>query len=776
MKAPSSFASRRPPNRRASVQFLMGAVIGLMAVTIATAQTPPRVVNSAASGGALRLHWTGTAPSYAVQGTPSLTAPDWQPLLLTARTNATIPLPGGTGFFRVQALNNSGDLEISDDRRLEILDAIGRKIESLPGTNDVVESRELASFVSSHAEFIGVGVVKDTSVWARFRDGRLLFIINNRPPATDEELEQVERLISTASTAGASSSGEAALASAAVSLSRPAPHAITRAVRPTGLPESRNAVLFQATGVGLSAPAFARLAPAFRARGYQVQGGEAGLFELMAVKELGDDIGVFYIDTHGVSVEGVIPFALLTSTPVDSENHGRLRDNFARGEVAYVVTGPKIRPKRPGIVVTPKPLYCVLPPFVPAYWKFGRNSLVYVDVCDSASPDAATFIERCAEAGASVYMGWTDTVDDAWALYAAGVFLGTSMGDREHLIKTATPTRSFDWPAIASYMASRRINISPRSNAELILFADTPSANGRFGLLTPSIYSMNVDEAREELRIVGLFDSEVPATVRIEGNGVREVTVPVRPNSSTLHPWQIVCPLPAREQPTAGLVTVIQRGRASNPVPLTEWRVEARGKRWFSPGFPDLFSTVDFQLHFRADVHPSRSAPYQVPVFLGTSAAASRASTARVVEASGIYTDVNASNPNFVRTVEWSLPGPIDLPITYTGFGTVDRAFHGTLGIARDGNSDLVFTSKAANDMTVIETQISPSGRSELRYPGDPGVRIFPPGKTRLDFTTYALESGTGPAAGDSGQFGWGEASASFPPEPKTAASQAPAD
>ncbi len=313
--------------------------------------------------------------------------------------------------------------------------------------------------------------------------------------------------------------------------------------------------------------------------------------------------------------------------------------------------------------------------------------------------------------------------------------------------------RAFDLQAVKSYMNKKGFLIDQSPNfpgAVLTFFPGTSSSS--FGLLAPSIASMSVDEDKEELRIFGLFDPDAPATVRIEGGSKKEITATARiVDGST----EITCPLPASQQPSAGNVTVIQRGHKSNTVPLTEWWLKATGHKYFSIGQPQPSSTIDFNLHFRTDVHSSRTAPYQVPVFRGNSARAARDSKVTVTDASGTYHD-----PNGIRTVSWSLSGPVELPAVY-GSLQVDLGFSGLASFSSDGGIGLTFFAKANNKMTVTET----INNLQNTYPFEPGTRTFPPGKSQLDLATYTIQGGSGPAAGDSGIFTWEQASAKFAPD-----------
>jgi hypothetical protein len=68
---------------------------------ISFADQQPLVNRVSLSGNSLGLAWTGNSTSYQLQITTNLTAPDWIPVLETARTNASVPVVAKAAFFRV---------------------------------------------------------------------------------------------------------------------------------------------------------------------------------------------------------------------------------------------------------------------------------------------------------------------------------------------------------------------------------------------------------------------------------------------------------------------------------------------------------------------------------------------------------------------------------------------------------------------------------------------------------------------------------------------------
>lgn len=738
---------------------LLAGIFGQVLLGEVEAQAPPVILQTTLTNATVGLTWSGSANSYEVQSAEHLSGASWRPMLITDKNTATVPMPGPTAFFRVASATRPAT-PMDEARRFQILTNITEKITSLPGTDAAADGRALADYLATCEEFIASGVTGDGSSWARFRDGRLVLIVNNRPAASAEEVAAISALGPAGPPASMRGNREDADATSDAGASRLHANAITiRSGIPLGIPESRNAVLFRASGIGLKFDPLQSLGVALTAHGYQVQGGEAGLFDLKNVEVLEDDIGLFYIDTHGLEIPGVIPFGMLTSTWADPETDAGLKEDFARGEVAYGYLGSTIRPKNgAGIAIVPKPLYCVLPPFVGKHWKFGRNSFVYMDVCDSAGDNSAPFIQACADAGASVYAGWTAAVDDWWGTYAAKMTVGTLLGGKEMYPEISPPCRPFDRVAVKRYLHGRRVDISPKSNAELVFFDGAPAANGQFGMLAPSIFHMEVNENRGELRLVGLFDPGAPATIRIEGGGTRELVVQPRfiaDAFSTVMPTEIICPLPATQSPSAGYVTVMQRGHKSNVVPLTEYRVRGQGQKYFAVGTPDPHSMIDFQLHFRADVHRSRYTPYANPVMFGAATDAARDSSSRIVSASGTYND-----PNGIRTVTWDLPSPIPLDVYYEG--TRPGSYFAARSTYAENQFSLTIAAFARDGLTVTE-RFKDTGR-EFSYPFEPGTRTFPPGQSALNASTYTVNGGQTPAAGDSGVFNWESAEAMYAP------------
>ena len=744
------------------------------------AQGQPRITQTTRTGSVVRLEWAGPAGTYEVQTRSSLTDARWRPAFITERFKAEFNAEAGTQFYRVITPPTlKPDSAVTEAVRLRVIDAVNQKIGALKGEDDHADSQALLAYVGQHPEFNDSGVTPDSSVWARFNDGRLLLILNNRPPGVKPALADLRmptRLPDGITPIPASPSPSVDGGPREIPPPGPPEPMDIASARPTALPDSRNAVLLRATLPGIEAPILNHLVPAFGNRQYHLVGGEASLPQLKNVRNLGGDVGVFYIDSHGglavsrsittnattgdrIIVDDTV-FAVASSTAVTPATEPLYEADFRNGEVCYAVVGPKglknLRRTEGGSATFP-PFYCVLPPFVSKYWKFGRNSMVYIDTCHGGSAGASAFIEACIANGAGNYFGWSNVVDDDGAQQTTQVLFDTLLGAGQ-ILDVNPAQRSFDRWAVLEYLERSGFDTDLKYGAKLKGW-ERGDTGSDFGLLTPSIYSMNVDESKEELRIVGLFDTEAATTVRVVGaGGPLELPATVRRIASSglsLHPTEVVCHLPARQQPSAGEVTVIQRGRQSNTVPLTEWWVQATGEKYFAVGQPQPSARMTFHLHFRADVHPSRAKPYEAPLFRGASASAASDSSSRVVSASGFY-----FYPDGSGNVTWTLPKPVDLGITYVGFNQVDSAFFGSMVLSGNGNGNLTLIAKAKDAMKVTQTL----NNVQNSYQTDPGTRTFPPGQLKYNPETFRFESGSGPAASDSGVFHWEASTPTYAP------------
>ncbi|MFO1500623.1 MAG: hypothetical protein U1G07_19945 [Verrucomicrobiota bacterium] len=676
---------------------------------------------------------------------------------------------------------------VEDPRRLEILDAINRQIGSLPGTDGHADGAALVAFLLNIPEITDAGMADDTSVWAKFRDGRPLLIINNRSDAEPLALNQQSG--STAAASITASNEFALLSAAAAEPSRKVRPLVLGRIgllaTPTGLPGSLRAFLFEAHLPGLSHKTVDVLTPAFRDRKYAAFPDEASLDNFLSLTNYPGDIGVLYVDSHGgtgilqtvsmdVSTGNRVfhddPFyGVTTSTTVTEKGEKDLKSLLDRLEIGYVTMGPLII-NGPGRGTNPPPLansrYIILPQFASSYWKFSQSSFVYMDTCHSGGPAAGSFMAACSTHGAAVYAGWSAPVAVSTSFDVAREVVDLLLGGSK-IIPLNPPQRSFDLKSVVGYLSKSGDDTDPHYGARLQFYRSL-SAPTDFGMLAPSIQSMRTDERTGQLHIYGLFDPTVSATVRIEGDGTKEIeAMPSILAGLDLYPdpAEIVCPLPADQSPSAGNVTVIQRGHPSNTVPLSQWRMSGQCVRYFSAtDDTGPTATYQFDLRLRADVHSIRRAPYGISKFEGASATAAKGSTASLIAAGGIYYD-----PNGLRTVEYQLRNPGPLQLSDDAVSNTTTAFSGSIRFSPDGSIYFVVNASAIDGITVIETNKKPSGGADVfQTPFNPFTRTFDGhGKNgTMNLTSYTIENGDGSNAGDAGRTTWTTSNPTFPPKP----------
>ncbi len=745
------------PYSSGSGRWLTGMAGAWLALGSLTAQETFRITRVEPVADRLELSWEGdpALDYFEVQQWDGQFPEYWKPVFLTAQRSVSMEREGLQGLLRIAAIERPGPAApISDARRHEILDAVAEQIGALPGEDAEADAVAVAAILRSHPDLEAVSLSADGTVSARFRDGRPLVIIDNRPPADPSEYENgVDKEFF---------NGGGAAGRAGVSLAGGrSPRSVSGT---TGLPVSRRAVLFQPTGIGIDAPMLQTVVPAFNQAGYNVQGGEASLANFLAVSSVGNDIGVFYVDSHGavlnleileedVPVRHLEFFVLGTSTlstpEIDALYHSLYGDTFffeksgELGETIYVQYGSRTNK---GLKRTKSPsYYAITSEFVRKRWGFSRNSLVVFDTCYSAAAGAASFRETCYARGAALYAGWTDKVADAWAFNRTTPPLFELLLGGSHIYHTEPPQRPFNLDTVLDYLDARGLRVDQTAGfpgARFTCFAG-PAANGSFQLLNPAMLRMGVTESTDEVYVQGHFDPEAPATVRVEGGATAEI--PAKSVTKTM----VTFPLPADSSPSAGDVTIIQQERESNTIPLSEWTIDATLVKHFAPGLATPSATMEFQLRFRVDAHEFRLKPFTDPVFLDTGSLIAMGTTGRVVSASGthVYPGENQG------TLDWSLDAPVNVPFA---------DLRGTLNIAADRSVKLDASLRAGDVMTV--TQRNGSGQVVLEYKREPGTGVFPPGETSLDPSTYRIKAGSGSAAGDSGTFEWKDAEPRFPP------------
>lgn len=760
----------------ASAAFLIRSILAVALIFIAPlgivslAAVQPRMVTSKLEDAELRLKWSGDSPAYRVERSYELSsAPLWMPALSTDLTNVAIHVTGRAAFFRVVAIPEVNREPVLTARRMEILDSITRKIATLDGQDLAADNREILKFMVQIPEFEAIGIGSDSSIYARFQDGRSLSIINNRraPPLPGLQTAAESRPPSLPP----QSKSKSTVSDQAWAHS---PSSAGQIAAPLGIPSSRRAALFKATLPDLEAPILDSLVPAFTRRGYLVDGGEASLEAFMSLKNVGNDLGVLYIDSHG-GVNTVVDrekdpdtgewvetettsFTVVTSTEITPEREKLYDENWSKKELMYSTMGSVVRKDLRDRYF----YYCITPQFVSNYWSFAKNSLVYIDSCFGAHPDSETFWTACFATGAGTYLSWTNSVGDTLAFDAARLLSNDLLGGSPIFKESnGVPQRPFDFTSVRAYLGRAGLDKDPDTGAKLVAHFG-PIQNGQFSLLAPSIQSMRTDERTNQLRITGLFDAQAPTVVKIVGETTYELAATVL---SSRVATEVVCSFPAEQKPITGNVTVYQQARPSNTVPLTGWRTKGELIR-FGPGLTGTPSAhFEFEFLFRSDLHSYRRAPHESSIFPGNSAAAAAGSTCRFVGASGVFRPPDLPD----TSEEWmSTLGAFDLPLVYSiPVPSEANWFRGSAQFNLDGSLYLVAEANAKDAVTVITRHLDPVDGSEVEHRDlfSPDTRTYSPNFMNGTWNPFnsAINAGEGPTRGENGRVKWDASPALYP-------------
>ncbi|MEP6755095.1 MAG: hypothetical protein ABJA67_06320 [Chthonomonadales bacterium] len=458
---------------------------------------------------------------------------------------------------------DGGSGSLTDTQRLAVLNAVTAKFESLPGVDPDKDNQEMLRYLQGRPEFKDSGVGTDQCVWAHLTNGHLLVIINNR----------------TVDMAARSS--------------------VSRTRAAYELPKSSHVRAFWGFGQNIS-PAVFTFLPWLNSNGYEAPG-QVFDMTLETLKTVTGD-GIVYMDCHGghaVTFDNKhIVFALPTNTEVTVDNMATNRADMGDYTLSYTIARAiKERSAGRGIVVRPLLLYGITSKFVEKYMSFGANSFVFVNACDS---NDYSFRQACFLKGASVYGGWTNTIDDG-AAFLTGKYVFDRLLGGSKFIKDEPPQRPFDLASITTSMREQGIDTFTNHMGQLTNIVFTSNSSiflGNFGLLAPSIETLGVTEEVHELEIYGKFGT-IPGTVTIGGNDLA-----VKPDG--WKPDRIICSgLPDTAK---GDVVVTVGGHDSNHVPLTVWHGKVHLKVEFLDD-GDTHFNVDWDLKFRGDVHGWRLKP-----------------------------------------------------------------------------------------------------------------------------------------------------------------------
>jgi hypothetical protein len=445
-------------------------------------------------------------------------------------------------------------------------------------------NQALAAWFATRPEFEASGVDETSSVWARFDDGRLLIVPNNR------ELQRA---------ASPSSSLEGGAADAA------APPETTE------LPGPVQVRLFHAFGAGFGGQAVIdQVRPWFQRAGYTVAAGNEGDARVETLRKVSGD-GFFYFNTHGgkgTARNGRKLFAMWTSSVADTikDRFPDFKEDLDSLRMVYMAerTG-EVDPTTKSDVYETR--YAITYLFVEKYMSFGKNSILYFNVCWSGNenPDIDSFVFAAHKKGAGVYVGWTRVVSDVLAYTAFPYFVDRLLGANEYQPENPKQ-RPFAWPEVLEDMKQKGLTIVPGSQAELVTYPSVLS--GRLGgLLAPSIQWVVAYPQDNQLQVSGIFGENPGPDGRVTiDDGSGEIVLQVVDWTPTL----IKVNLPRTGPGSSGTVVVAVRGHRSNPRQLIAWRGTMT---YTETHLGSLTAQVVMNLNFRIDPAPFRLKPAETP-------------------------------------------------------------------------------------------------------------------------------------------------------------------
>lgn len=481
--------------------------------------------------------------------------------------------------------------ELTDARRGAALAAVETRLAELDGADlpDAAVNDSLRRWLLARAEFEAAGVDESSSVWARFTDGRLLIIANNREPGPP---------------AGAEARADARSALPAV---QPAAAGAGNAQLPVPI----RARLLHSFGAGFEQvqEPVRDLAGWLAAAGYDVVQGGEGDARVDVLRQVSGD-GFFYFNTHGGkgrTRQGQDVFAVQTSSLVtpSTDNLADFRDDLDSGRLVYMTAknGGKILG---GLVDDWDTRYAITHLFVDRYMSFGENSVVFFNVCFGANEhaDVSSFVFAAHKKGAGLYVGWSRSVSSTAAFTAVRYFVDRLLGANRY--RPEDPhQRPFDAAAVLEEMGREGLTTDASTGAQLVA---RPAVAGSASLLRPSIYALEPGaDGADEVTIHGLFGSD-PGEA---GRAVTVAGVPVAVQEWT--PERITVAVPRAGAGSSGDVVVTVRGRKSNARALVAWR----GRMTFTlRSVGTLTQRMEFDLHLRGDPDRARQGPGEAPADL----------------------------------------------------------------------------------------------------------------------------------------------------------------
>ncbi len=498
--------------------------------------------------------------------------------------------------------SSSGPLTFT--QRAAVMTAINQMYQTLPGQDLNADNQKILAFVQGRPEFEASGMSQTGGVWARFTDGRLLVIANNRLPTLSGKAVRARDI-------------------------------------PGDLPAASSPISLFVSAADFSTDTVNAIGARLQAAGYHGAIGDATLDQLRTVS----NAAVFYIDCHGGDVmlrDGRTVFALQTDSAIGDTVDSALASDLQSNAIGYMMApGPfNIGANTSGVKYQLTNTYFVTAQFVRNHMSFDPNSVAFVNACGSDSPIAADFKQAFFDKGAGRYLGWTkDVVDqDAQesAKYLFDRLLGES-GTSSDFEAETPPQRPFDLTSVWQKMQSvarkdGRSGTLTESHQAINVFVPPVSGGDTANLTVSAFHATNSNLLMPTISAMTVFGSDLIIAGNF-GNTPGKVTVDGTEVPADWGSGNITAHLPGPGQPGfAGDVIVTANGHKSNVAQLTMWPVKfhfvkqeqvsgtqsnpdpnTSGQTDYIAYSGGHTSTIDLTVYIRCDVRDPRGQPGQTP-------------------------------------------------------------------------------------------------------------------------------------------------------------------
>jgi hypothetical protein len=526
--------------------------------------------------------------------------------------------------------DNSGNLGPSSgdeafDRRVAVSKAVSDLYDTLPHTDITAENQAILALLQSRPEIEAAGQVEPGSVWARYKDNGEMFVVVNDGSVTTADLTRAARTPFARGGAQARSPKELPSGQKLMLFNNMGANALLSVPHITGA--AQNAVIWAAASFHMNS--LKGLLEKSDGAHYTGVVNDSGTPFTLKTVQGADGLYMYGHAGFGIDKKGRTVFVLNTALPTfsvfspltlgtaDVQTYKNLVPDIVAGRVGMmmVVDGAAGTLATPDRKLTMKAYYYITPDFVREYMSFKPNtSFVFVNGCNASDPALGSDWKAAfREKGASVYVSWDKHANAFEAFDTADAFFAGITGGKLGPIEMDPPQRPFPYTGIVQQLLQtarpgKSYSVGQTGGHEGVatLQAEelTPSSDPRFGLLTPTIEYLFVDEKTDTLQIVGVFGSR-PTDAKVTING----------SDLAVSDWQpdlVKCQIPRRGANSIGDVVVSANGHKSNPATLTAWEGDfhytSAGGHQFVAWTTTPEFTVKSNLHvrFRADIRSRR--------------------------------------------------------------------------------------------------------------------------------------------------------------------------